>query len=91
MELFTNLPSFMIVVVGYLFGSFPSGYLAGKWLAGIDLREMGSGSTGATNVLRHVGKWPALAVFLIDVLKGMGVVLFARSIQLSDYWQIAAG
>ena len=47
-------------------------------LKGIDIREHGSKSTGATNVLRTLGKWPALAVLLIDVLKGVGAVIFAR-------------
>ncbi|MEZ5764129.1 MAG: glycerol-3-phosphate 1-O-acyltransferase PlsY [Xanthobacteraceae bacterium] len=64
--------------IAYLFGSIPTGYLAGKLLKGIDLREHGSGSTGATNVLRMVGPWPALAVLVVDLLKGAGAVAFAR-------------
>lgn len=63
---------------GYLLGSIPSGWLAGHWLAGLDIRTQGSGSTGATNVLRVMGKGPALAVFLVDVLKGTAAVLLAR-------------
>jgi acyl phosphate:glycerol-3-phosphate acyltransferase len=59
-----------ILLLGYLLGSLPPGYLAGRWLKGIDIRDAGSGSTGATNVLRTLGKGPALVVFLIDVLKG---------------------
>jgi glycerol-3-phosphate acyltransferase PlsY len=66
------------LVIAYLFGSTPSGYLAGKLLRGIDIREHGSRSTGATNVLRTLGKWPALVVLLVDVLKGVGAVVFAR-------------
>jgi acyl phosphate:glycerol-3-phosphate acyltransferase len=58
----------------YLLGSFPTGYLAGRLLQGIDIREHGSGSTGATNVLRTLGKWPGSAVLLLDVLKGVGAV-----------------
>ena len=80
-----------ILGFGYLLGSIPSGYLAGKWILNIDIRNIGSGSTGATNVLRHVGKWPALMVFLIDVIKGMLPVLTARAFLLNDYWQVAAG
>src|SRR6202051_2337794 len=64
--------------IAYLFGSTPSGYLAGKLLKGIDVREHGSKSIGATNVLRAMGKWPALGVLLIDVLKGVGAIVFAR-------------
>src|SRR5882757_5736997 len=56
----------------------PTGYLAGKLLKGIDIREHGSKSTGATNVLRTLGKWPALVVLLIDVLKGAAAIVFAR-------------
>ena len=63
---------------GYLLGSIPTGWLAGHWLAGLDIRSQGSGSTGATNVLRVLGKGPALAVFLVDVLKGTAAVLLAR-------------
>ncbi|MES0119006.1 glycerol-3-phosphate 1-O-acyltransferase PlsY [Mesorhizobium sp. RSR380A] len=62
----------------YLIGSTPAGYLAGKLLKGIDIREHGSKSTGATNVLRTLGKWPALVVLLVDVLKGAAAVIFAR-------------
>lgn len=67
------------LVIAYLFGSTPTGYLAGKLLKGIDIREHGSKSTGATNVLRTLGKWPALAVLIVDVLKGMAAVIAARS------------
>ena len=66
------------LAAAYLLGSVPAGYLAGKLLKGIDIREHGSRSVGATNVLRTVGKWPALVVLLIDVLKGAAAILFAR-------------
>lgn len=66
------------LAVAYLFGSTPTGYLAGKLLKGIDIREHGSKSIGATNVLRTLGKWPALVVLLVDVLKGAGAIVFAR-------------
>src|SRR3984893_13692309 len=66
------------LAIAYLFGTTPTGYLAGKLLKGIDIREHGSRSVGATNVLRTVGKWPALVVVLIDILKGAGAIVFAR-------------
>jgi glycerol-3-phosphate acyltransferase PlsY len=50
-------------------------------LKGIDIREHGSGSTGATNVLRTLGKAPALAVLLVDVLKGVAAILLVRWVQ----------
>ena len=66
------------LAIAYLFGSTPSGYLAGKLLKGIDIREHGSRSTGATNVLRTLGAWPALVVLVADVLKGAAAIVFAR-------------
>jgi glycerol-3-phosphate acyltransferase PlsY len=69
-----------ILVVAYLLGSIPTGYLVAKGLKGIDIRQHGSGSTGATNVLRTVGKGPALVVFGVDLVKGMLSVLLARAL-----------
>ena len=60
-------------------------------MKGIDLRDCGSGSTGATNVLRNVGKGPTLVVFLIDVGKGALAVLLAKSVGLNDWIQVLAG
>ncbi len=81
----------LILFLGYLFGSFPSGYLAGRIAKGIDIRSLGSGSTGATNVLRHIGKRAAITVFLLDVFKGVLSILLAKYLQLNDSWQVAIG
>ncbi|MBW4530544.1 MAG: glycerol-3-phosphate 1-O-acyltransferase PlsY [Aphanothece saxicola GSE-SYN-MK-01-06B] len=93
------LPDLLLLPAGYLLGSIPFGWLAGRWLAGIDMRQEGSGSTGATNVLRVLGKGPALAVFLLDVLKGTAAVLLAKAVlqplgafsTASDWGVVAAG
>lgn len=61
----------LIVIVAYFLGSIPTGYLAGRWLQGIDIREHGSKSIGATNVLRILGKRAAIAVLTVDLLKGV--------------------
>ena len=61
------------VLVGYLIGSVPAGYLAGC-IAGIDIRKVGSGNIGATNVLRILGKRYGYPVFLFDFLKGVAAV-----------------
>src|SRR6516164_2018310 len=66
------------LVIAYLFGSTPTGYLAGKLLKGIDIRKHGSKSTGATNALRTLGKWPALVVLVVDVLKGAAAIGLIR-------------
>ncbi|WP_337271246.1 glycerol-3-phosphate 1-O-acyltransferase PlsY [Oryzifoliimicrobium ureilyticus] len=65
------------LMIAYLLGSIPTGYLVGK-LKGIDIREHCSKSTGATNVLRTLGKLPAAVVLLVDILKGAGAVAFVR-------------
>ena len=88
MEIILNL---LILFLGYLFGSFPSGYLAGRITKGIDIRSLGSGSTGATNVLRHIGKRAAITVFLLDVFKGVISILLAKYFLLNDSWQVAMG
>ena len=85
------LTALLFLAIGYLLGAIPCGYLAGRWLKGIDLRDCGSGSTGATNVLRNVGKGPALLVFLLDVGKGALAVLLAKTFGLNDWWQVLAG
>ena len=87
----TALTTLLLLAIGYLLGAIPSGYLAGRWLEGIDLRNCGSGSTGATNVLRNVGKVPALVVFLIDVGKGALAVLLTKAFGLNDWLQVLAG
>jgi acyl phosphate:glycerol-3-phosphate acyltransferase len=69
-----------IFTLAYFLGSLPTGYLAGKLLQGIDIREHGSGSTGATNVLRTLGKVPGSIVLLIDALKGALAVVIANTI-----------
>ena len=56
--------------LAYLAGSFPSAYLAGRAIKGVDLRTMGSGNLGATNVYRNLGAPAAIAVLLLDALKG---------------------
>lgn len=67
-------------LMAYLLGSTPTGFLVAKWVKGIDIRQHGSGSTGATNVLRTVGKPAAIAVLLIDLLKGVLAVLMVRAL-----------
>jgi acyl phosphate:glycerol-3-phosphate acyltransferase len=62
-----------ILLLCYLIGSFPSGYLVGK-SQGIDIRQHGSGNIGATNVLRVMGKKWGYLVFFCDSLKGFTAV-----------------
>lgn len=59
-----------LLLFGYFFGSIPSGYLAGKWIKGIDLRQYGSGTVSGSMVWEHVAKWVVVPVGLFDIFKG---------------------
>jgi glycerol-3-phosphate acyltransferase PlsY len=59
-----------LLVASYLLGSVPTGYLAGRFVRGIDLREHGSGNLGATNTFRVLGPRVAAPVMVLDVMKG---------------------
>ena len=74
-----------VVIVGYLLGSIPFGLLVGRRSAKVDVRDYGSGKTGATNVLRTAGKKAAFLVVILDVLKGVLAVVFAGLIVRGDY------
>jgi glycerol-3-phosphate acyltransferase PlsY len=73
----TVLTILLCIFVGYLLGSIPTGYWVGRAWGGIDIREHGSGSMGATNILRTLGQIPALIVLGVDVLKGSLAVVLA--------------
>ena len=66
------------IVIGYLFGSFPSAYLAGRLRKGIDIRQVGSKNMGAINVYYEVGLVEAILVTLADVGKGIVAILLVR-------------
>ncbi len=68
------------LALAYLLGSLPTAYIAGKAFRGIDIREHGSRSVGATNALRVLGRWPGLLVLVIDVLKGATAIALVRGI-----------
>ncbi len=86
-----------LLVLAYLLGSLPTGYVIAKLVQGIDIREHGSGNTGATNVFRVVGKRAGITVLIIDLLKGLLAVLVARLVMaqfdgdLSTWVQTLAG
>jgi glycerol-3-phosphate acyltransferase PlsY len=81
------------ILTCYLLGSIPTGYLAGRW-RGVDIRAVGSGNIGATNVFRSLGKTAGIIVLLVDAFKGFAgcrfvPLLFAAA--PSETLQIAAG
>ena len=79
-----------VVLIGYLLGSIPFGILIGKRSARVDVREVGSGKTGATNVLRAAGKKAAVLVVILDLLKGVLAVIFAGLIFGGEYLAIGS-
>jgi len=68
----------IVIVVAYLIGSIPFGYLVVKMTGGGDVRETGSGGTGATNVSRRAGKAAGVLTLVLDAFKGAIAVLVAR-------------
>jgi glycerol-3-phosphate acyltransferase PlsY len=66
-----------ILLLAFLIGSIPFGIIIAK-AKGVDLKKVGSGNIGATNVLRSIGKYPALLTLLGDVLKGTAAVALGR-------------
>ena len=74
-----------VVIVSYLIGSIPTGYLIVKAKTNQDIRTIGSGSTGATNVKRVLGKKWFFAVMLLDALKGATPVLLAKYLTIDPY------
>ena len=83
----------LLVIIAYLIGSVPFGYLVVRHRVGADIRETGSGGTGATNVSRRAGKAAGVFTLVLDALKGSIAVLLAR-VLLNDGpgadWVIAA-
>lgn len=78
-----------MVAAAFLLGAVPWGFLAGRLRGGIDLRTVGSGGTGATNVLRTLGARISAIVFVLDFLKGLLPVLAAKSLGLAPEWVAA--
>jgi len=74
-----------VVIIGYLLGSIPFGVLVARQKAKMDIRQHGSGRTGATNVLRTVGRKAAVMVAFLDIWKGVLAVVFAGLIVSNSY------
>lgn len=77
---------FLFSLLGYLIGSFPTGVVLTRRKFGIDVREMGSGNIGATNVTRVFGWYAGGLVFAIDFVKGLVPLLLLRKYFPEDAW-----
>jgi glycerol-3-phosphate acyltransferase PlsY len=81
----------LALLLAYLLGAIPFGYLLVKWKTGADVRSAGSGNTGATNVLRTAGKVQGIATLLLDIGKGYAAVWIAgRLTEGNTFWMSAA-
>lgn len=87
--------SAVLLIVAYLLGSISNAVWIGKRYYGIDVREHGSKSAGSTNVLRVLGRRAALAVFVLDILKGFVAVSLVQLLkynpQVGEVWVINLG
>jgi glycerol-3-phosphate acyltransferase PlsY len=83
----------LVLIAAYLLGSIPFGYLIVRARTGADVRESGSGGTGATNVSRRAGKLAGVVTLLLDAAKGALSVLLARWLLTDNFeinWWVAA-
>ena len=78
-----------IVIIAYLLGSIPFGYLIVRGKEGADVRTTGSGGTGATNVSRRAGKAAGVLTLVLDALKGAAAVLIAQTFS-GNGWVVTA-
>lgn len=85
------MENWLIVVAAYFLGSIPTAYLMGWTLRGIDIRAVGSGNVGATNVFRTIGKMAGISTLLIDMGKGLAAVELALLFCGGDLWPLLAG
>jgi glycerol-3-phosphate acyltransferase PlsY len=74
----------LTIVIAYLIGSFPTAYLAGRLLKGVDIRTIGSGNVGATNVMRVLGTGWGVTTLVIDLIKGYVTVAFVAPLICPD-------
>lgn len=76
----------ILLFVSFIIGSIPFGIIIAK-AKGVDLKKVGSGNIGATNVLRSLGKWPAILTLLGDILKGTLVIAIGRYLEVGAFYE----
>ena len=90
-QFWISMTFILMVLFAYLLGSIPSGYLAGKWIKGIDLREYGSGTVSASMVWEHVAKWAVFPVGIFDIFKGALPTWLSLKLGLSEQAAMVVG
>lgn len=85
------MPAVFMLLLCYLLGSVPFGWIVGKVTRGVDIRQFGSGNIGFTNALRTLGWGPAITVLIADIAKGVAAVLLARAVLHAEAWAVGGG
>ncbi len=88
--------SLLTVILAYLIGSISIGYLFARWFKGVDIRKMGSGSAGATNISRLMGFKSAVLVLILDALKGylavfLALLMFQQNLLAGEWVVLLSG
>ena len=81
----------LVIILGYLLGSIPTGYIAGRIFKKVDIRRVGNGNMGAQNAFRQLGAWVGITVGIIDAGKGVLAILIAREVGLPQIGMLLAG
>jgi glycerol-3-phosphate acyltransferase PlsY len=81
----------LLILGGYLLGSIPTAFLAGKWITGIDLRQHGSGTVSGSMVWEHIARWAVFPVGIFDVLKAALPTWIGLKLGLGEGVAMAAG
>jgi acyl phosphate:glycerol-3-phosphate acyltransferase len=83
--------AWLIIITGYVLGSFPTAYLTGWFLRGKDIRQMGDENVGAANAYRELGPAAGVLVFIIDAAKGAVVILVAQAANMPQAVVLCTG
>jgi glycerol-3-phosphate acyltransferase PlsY len=82
---------YLWLIAAYLIGSIPTGLIVSRLIYHADLRKLGSGNIGATNIMRNFGFEPFLGVLILDMSKGVIAVMVAKALGLSQPWVMLSG
>ena len=86
-----GIQAVLLIVGGYLLGSIPTAYLAGKWIRGIDLRQYGSGTVSGSMVWEHIARWAIFPAGIFDLLKAALPTWIGLNLGLGERVAMAAG
>ena len=83
--------SWLIVILGYVLGSIPTAYIAGRMLKGRDIRQIGDGNVGARNAFHQLGHKTGIGIFFVDATKGALAILIAQAVSIPQLFVLTVG